>query len=213
MTYEFSTQNGRLLSTEPYLNGNSLSSSGQWILLKHDLDVVIPFVVGIADCIRKRDGYEAFSRWPDKDEDTSIDDHLCIGAIPVFARRILTQLRRRWGFLSLYEPAPWKQWLMRIPGFYQHLKLAAGEDLNWFDRMIWASVIMIAACKSVKNQDGWIQSHVMVITYDRSSKRYWACDQAVKYWKERKPAPTSEIVSAYIGDPNHPLVDAWRSYG
>ena len=70
----------------------------------------------------------------------------------------------------------------------------------------------LAAQKPITEKDNWVLSHVMVLTYERSSLKSYICNLAVKYWRSKKTKTTSQIMSEYTGIPDHPLVKAWIPY-
>lgn len=205
--YTFTTQHGLVMSTQPFLNGNSLYATAQAILLGDER--ADEFVLGMGD-LEKNEG--AFSRNEYLLENTSIDDMLGAACIPVFAVDILWRMRTHFGICDVINPTlslNFKQFMPRFLGFYQHCKISAGEKLSWLGALIWAKSVERAADAPISNQDSKIQTAMMILVYLRSGIKNPRCDEAVAYWYSKKAMPISEIVAAYIGDPKHPLVELW----
>lgn len=217
------TNDAALLSTEPFLNGNALYATGQLLFLagaKLPSDDQVKYIAGIYAC-RTENG--AFERKPGNLENTSVDDYLAITCGIYTAKHVLAAARNNWGFLDVHSNLVpginWAQFIFRFQGLWQHMRVSAGERLGLLGQTIWAVSIVLAARKPLTNQDSWIQSHLMVLTYGRRSRDgnsaliHWLMDLAVTYWRKKKgTTTTSSIMAAYCGDPEHPLVEAWQPY-
>jgi hypothetical protein len=221
-----------LLSTERHANGNMVGYSATAVLLlsygewaKH-WPMQDRLTLGVYLC-RVRRG--VFSRYPDRVEDTAFDDYICLAAMsPGAAWTILESLKRGWGFLDVEKLSGpswnWKQFLARSPGFVAHVIYGACQRPNAFLRLAWAFSVWLCTRKPLlgetkdggkvwKNQDPWMQTHLMVLTYQRSGHRTWLCDKAVRHWWQAKRASMRDIVASYVGTYNHPLPQLWEDYG
>lgn len=209
MSYIIETRTGSLLSTQPFANGNMISATAQFTYLTKPL--VSKFYNGLKECELVPG---VFSRYPDLPTNTSIDDYLSAACHAWIARNIYDRGKHTWGFFDLFEGHKLSQWLWRFPGFWSHVKLAAGIPLTLLGKIAWAEALILAAREPMSNQDGWMQSHLMVLVYEaQTMTNSNLCNWAIKYWRSKKSQPTSEIVAAYIGDPEHPLVKAWEGKG
>lgn len=222
--YTFPTKNGKLLSTEPFPNGNMLRTTAEFLILTGRRDQ--SFLNGIDDCLTEQ---SIFNRYPialpandPKSilENTSVDDLLVVGASSFFdSFRVLTAARKNLGFYDVNLKRPWSQFIFRFQGMWQTLRMRAAEKLGPIAKAIWALSLYLAAKKPITEQDNWVLSHITVIVYE-STKSYtstkggnWPCNKAVAYWRSKKTRKTYEIMAGYIGDPDHPLVQAWRIQG
>jgi hypothetical protein len=218
-------KNAALLSTESFLNGNGLYATGQLVFLAQSrlpmYDAYALYPNGIELCREPFTG--AYARRPDLLENTSVDDYLAISCDEHVAENLLRDARANWGFLDIHSSivwtVDWKQFIFRFQGLWQHMRVSANERLGLLGQAIWAVSVALAARKPMTNQDSWIQSHLMVLTYGRRSRNgnpdlaHWLMDLAVSYWRKKKgTTTTSSIMAAYCGDPEHPLVEAWQPY-
>lgn len=216
------TDHGLLLSTEDHPNGNMLRSTGE-ILITSSYNLSpwlrLQLYRGISDCAVKKGLY---SRYPNSVENTQVDDLLGIGCDPLTAMFILDYARSHLGFYDVGGPETslldklrrlGKQWIFRYQGLWQHLKMSAGENLGLLGRLIWAASIFVAARKPITDQDNWVLSHMMILVKERRVFRSWLCSRAVRYWRSKKTKPTHQIMAEYIGNPEHPLVEAWKEHG
>lgn len=192
-------------SGRPSENGNMLSYSAQ-----------AEFFTGgdpLFDIVAHEVELGVYSRSSRHPENTQIDDYLSLGCIPVCAQRILIALKKNIGFLDVTHPEGpswnWKQWFYRFPALVPHLKYSIKTRPGVLLRFAWALSVWLASREPYRNQDGWMQSHLMVLIYEQSGKRTWLCDWACRVWRARKPESMKSIVSAYIGTENHPLVQVW----
>jgi hypothetical protein len=213
--YTFPTKNGKLLSTELFPNGNMLRYTAEYLFLtkKYQDNKDWSLILGIRDC-ESPNQIGAFSRHSNRMEDTQVDDYLVLGTISYLATQILFGAKCNWGCLSVDREWSFKQFMPRYMGMWQHLRISAGESVGLIGQAIWALSLYLAARKPITNQDNWVLSHLMVLTYERKNLNSWICNKAVQYWKSKKTKETWQIMSEYLG-PNcqdHPLIDAWRSY-
>lgn len=209
----FASGAASLLSTQTFLNGNVTNATSQLLLLVPHLPFFqwILYSRGIQMC-EKLPG--VYSRQPLSNDNTSVDDYLAIGCDKDCANRILTSARSNLGFVDIHNSRPrnWAQFIFRFQGLWQHLKVSADESVGPIGRLIWAVSIVMAAKQPFTNQDSWSQSHMMIIVKERRGFKSFICDLAIKYWRKKKTMTTSDMMAAYIGDPDHPLVQAWRIY-
>jgi hypothetical protein len=212
MSYWIATPKGKpLLSTQLFQNGNMIYSTAMYLFLtpKRDLEIV--------QALREFEVKPGlYSRYADQIQNTSVDDYLAAASLPGQALRILNYGRAHFGFFDCekgFFPKP-KQFLFRFQGFWQHARIVAGEDIKGLGAQIWSTAIRLAASEPETNQDGWIQSHLMVLAWEGSwMKTHPTMFKAVQEWKRRKPKATWKLMADYIGDSLHPLVEAWKNYG
>lgn len=84
----------------------------------------------------------------------------------------------------------------RIPGVWQHIKLCAGYELNWFDKIFWSVGIVSTSLAKKDSTSGRILDWHLRSVYRISGKRYWLCDKAVNFVEKRN----SKIYSNLMGD-------------
>lgn len=210
MNYFFPTPNGRVLSTQPFFNGNVLGATAQFLFLTGIKDPTL--YLGLCD-LQVRPG--VFTNSLTENQNVSIDDYIALACLDKFAPSIVNWGRSHFGFFDCRGglfPAP-KSFLWRFAGFWTHAQIVGSPGIGAYDKWAWITAIEVAAQKPVTNQDGWIQSALMVKAYERSDVYDSGMDSAVEYWEQMKPKQIYEIMSDYIGDPNHPLVSAWEAHG
>lgn len=210
--YTFNTRSGKVLSTEPFPNGNMLRSTSELLFLANEKltkDQYSDFVNGMED-FSVRSGL--YSRYSEAIEDTTIDDYLVLGSSRFLATEILQEARFNLGFITVNDSWTFKQFLFRFFGMWQHLRISAGEKVGIFGRAIWALSIYLAAKQPIEHQDNWCLSHIMIETYKRRGVKSWICDKAIAFWRSKKTKPTSQIMAEYTSIPDHPLVEAWKPY-
>lgn len=214
--YTFPTKAGQLLSTQTFPNGNMVRSTAELIILTKGkcIDGRIRYIFGLMDCNDNLSGI--YSRYPDRLENTQVDDYLVAGSRnELEAQSILACARANFGCSSVDGNWSWKQFIFRYQGMWQHLRIIAKEDVGLLGQAIWAAnLAFICAQQPITNQDNWLLSHLMVITYERSGFKSWICDSAIKYWRSKKTKPSYQIMSEYLGPDcqDHPLIEAWRPY-
>lgn len=231
---KYTMQNG-MLSSSTTPNDNMVGYTSQLITL---LDASKTF----SPVARHRTALysEALSRYelksglwstaPTFENNCKIDDYLSVASCDIsVAQRILAQGRAAWGFFDLATPNqkpwptiknifkwPWPRFLRRNAGFWTHAQYKAGEKPGWFNRFAWVVSIFGAARKPIQVQDGWMQSHMMIMAYSQSQYKSWLCNKAVAYWWKKKPVPMRDIVASYLGPaiyPDHPLYVCWDDFG
>lgn len=216
--YIFPTRNGLVLSTQKWFNGNVNYATAMLLFLQPDHPQAEAFKRGLMD-LEVKPGI--LSRYELPLTNTSIDDYLARCLDPSFAHRCHKTGLYHLGFISI--GFSWRQFLFRFQGFWQHMKISSGAWVGPLGRYIWARSIRLAADKPITNQDGWIQSHLMILTLNEKNTvneregmglpPYRGMHRAIEYFMLKKTKPTWEIMADYIGDSKHELVDAWMSYG
>lgn len=217
--YSFPTKSGGLLlSTQNCPNGNMTGATSQLLTLVSDIPNAWAYYDGLKDCIIN----DALSRYPNLPENTSIDDYLALTCNPYYARVMLRTVRKRLGFFDINFPkVKAAQWLWRFPALWAHMKLSANAgnpgSRYWVGPIAaisWCISIYIAAGQPFGNQDNWIESHLMVLQYEKQKYTNWGImNKGVDYWRAKKGyKTTSDIMAEYTGIPDHPLVQAWKPY-
>ncbi len=209
MSYWFPLFEGEssFLSSEPFWNGNVNDVSAEYAYLKKD--------DGLWKALKRLElSPGVLSRSPFNCTNTSVDDYLARACDPEFAKRMLHHGRTHLGFLNCETGFKPRQFLYRFQGMWQHARISAGEKPGAIGQFFWVKSVELAAEQPVTNQDGWRQSHLMIL---RAKEMGWIQSPgpiltAVSTWHMKKPAPTWRIVADYIGLEDHPLVDAWRPY-
>lgn len=212
MNYFYRTPNdGYLLSTENYPNGNMVGYTSQLIFLTPRSMMNQALMLGLQDCGA---GSGVVTRHPGKIENTSVDDYLALACVYPFANIVLSKAHRNFGFIDLNFPqVSVNSFMFRFQGFWQHLKVCAKAVVGPLGRAIWAISIVLAARKPFDNIDSWVESHLMVLAKERYGYNSFIGDLAVKYWRKKKGnVKTSDLYAKYIGVTDHPLVWAWKPY-
>ncbi len=184
MSYWIDAPSGQLLSTEPYANGNMNYASGMWELLTGE------HLWGL-ESLTPAPG--VLSRYWDRRANTSVDDFLARVCKPRFARDFLKYGNRHLGFFNCEGGLKPRQFLYRFPGLVLHAKLMANGRLNWLEQKAWE--LSVKSGENSTGQDGQIQAAMMRVAAGQSPKR-----------------GISQVVAAYTGDPEHPLVIEWKNY-
>jgi hypothetical protein len=99
-----------------------------------------------------------------------------------------------------------ESWMGRFPAIIIHWKLAAGERPSGAELIIWSAALEYSARHNMDKdspQDPWLQSWLMVLTYQTSGFRSAVADAAVKDWWNllfrRWPGGIKEAMTAYLG--------------
>jgi hypothetical protein len=97
-----------------------------------------------------------------------------------------------WFYKNICDPITlsqrWDCWFARMPGMVQHIKMCAGVELNWFDRLWWAVGLYFAARSDKKATSGKRLKRLMrnaYWMYARTHERYWLCDWASNYFCDK----------------------------
>lgn len=205
MTYFFPSPRGEaLLSTQPFPNGNMIYATAMYEYLMG---------IGMPGLFEFEVKNGRLSRYPDRLEDTSIDDYLAATCDLGFALRFLGAGAL---YVSVMPGFSFNRLLGLMPSFWGvklNAKLRAGKGLGPIDVLIWSIALLRAARQPKENQDGWVQSHLMILVWRQSKMSdNVLMRQAVAYWKSKQPQSTWRTMADYIGTESHPLVDAWRLY-
>lgn len=209
-TFIYPTKTGKMLSSEPWPNGNMLYTTAMYLLLKPDTEYKDDFRSGIADC-KIKDGL--YSRHPDRIENTAIDDYSALSCLPEYAPSILSYGTFHLGFFNS-KGFSFKQWLGRYASWWAFMRIMKhGGLVGSLTKKIWAYSLIWASKQPVSHQDGWIQSHMQIVAYDRYVFAKDArIEDAIVEWEAKKPLPTHKIMEAYLNLSSHPLIDAWKPY-
>lgn len=198
---------GLFLSTQPFLNGNVHLSTGAWVLLRGRADA--KYLKALELCQLKPGLY--------KRNPTSLDEHGPddLFGLPLYSRNIAelvwAYLKHR-AFFYQNDGGKWriKSWMGRFPALLGHIQYQATGEMSWLFRMAWCLAVRSSRDKPVTNQDGWIQTMLLVEAYKSAgSKSYSDMDSACEIYEIYKPK-ISDIYAAYIGDNEHPLVQACK---
>ncbi len=102
-------------------------------------------------------------------------------------------------------------WMGRLPAVITHWKLAAGDRPSAAELDIWSAALIFSAVNDKTNKDHWIQSWLMVLTYEMSGYHSTTADLAVAHWwvllREQYPGGIKETMIAYLADgaPSNPF--------
>lgn len=140
-----------------------------------------------------------------------IDDMICIVAASEWAagetrRKLFTTL----GFLQEHAPIRFERFFFRYPAFVAHVLVRLDMPLSLLMKACWTTGLSICQSLPVSQQDPWMQTGLMVLTYLDSKSKNALCDAAVSDWIRHLPKPMHEIAADYIGTEDHPLVGAWK---
>ena len=98
-----------------------------------------------------------------------------------------------------------ESWLGRHVGAILHLRLAAGRALNSAEAVIWAGDREESGRQYLHesdHEDSWLQSWLMVLTYELSGFRSATIDLAIKDWwimlRQRFPGGIQEAMTKYL---------------
>lgn len=217
--YSFPTPNGGLLlSTEIFQNGNMVRSTAELLFLINEVTLINRelYIIGLCECepeLKSNPGI--FSRYPNKIQNTQVDDYLAAGCRSDLAIDILKSVRKNYGFANLESKKSFSSFIYRFQGMWQHLRISAGETPGFLGQLLWSIAIISAANKPFSYQDSWCLSHLMILTKQRRNFSTRLTDLAERYWYYKKGnKTTSSIMADYVG-PNcqdHPLISAWEPY-
>jgi hypothetical protein len=105
-------------------------------------------------------------------------------------------------------------WMERFPAMIVHWKMAAGEQPSTVELIIWGSALEYSARHNMNAdspQDPWLQSWLMVLTYQTSAFRSSVTDAAVTDWwnllYQRWPGGIKQAMTTYLsaGAKGNPL--------
>ena len=231
MSYFHATNHGSLLSTEHSINGNTLYASAMYAALCPESKNAAYFLAAMR-AMQVRPGL--FSRYPDRVENTAVDDHIALAAIPEFARLILAYGRSHLGFFDVrntrwygglwcaikdwfthpefkFKKKAFRHCLYRAQGFWVHARLSAGEEIGPIASALWSLSVYLATRSH--EQDAQIQTALMILVAGRNHGLLTEqMLKAYRYWWNTVREHTFEVVARYIGNPAHPLVEAWKPW-
>lgn len=111
-----------------------------------------------------------------------------------------------------------KAWLGRMPQTVAHIRWAAGETPNLFQRLWWAAAIAKSAFGSGEDSDNWTLSWLLIQTYRNRATRAGCllADFAVSLWIRgmKNRAISMQLVQwLYLGkDLNNPFYRYWEDH-
>jgi hypothetical protein len=92
-------------------------------------------------------------------------------------------------------------WMGKYPAMLVHWKLAAGDQPDPSEFGLWGAALILSAKKG--DQDGWIQSWLMILTYEMSQYHSTVADFAVGQWwtmlHSRYPGGIKQTMTDYLG--------------
>jgi hypothetical protein len=116
-------------------------------------------------------------------------------------------------------------WMGKFPAIITHWKLAAGYRPSSDELGVWAAALILSGTTDTSNKDHWLQSWLMVLTYESSQYHSSAADFAVTQWwsllHQHYPGGIKETMTDYLalapGAPPNPFAeyiddfDQWRN--
>ncbi|WP_158793815.1 hypothetical protein [Granulicella sp. L60] len=104
-------------------------------------------------------------------------------------------------------------WMGKFPAIIVHWKLAAGDRPTQSEFAIWSAALVYSGEENLKgtSQDPWLQSWLMVLTYEMSGYHSAVADAAVSQWwkllHQRYPGGIKQTMSDYLaaGASGNPL--------
>jgi hypothetical protein len=145
---------------------------------------------------------------------------------PTHAREVfLWGKQHGWVFKNLERKLNWKEWwntlFWRIPGVVQHIKICAGEELSWLDRILfflgfWSTTLRAANSTSGRQMD-WLRWQA----YRDYGHEYWLCNLGVKLFekdlRKRYPFLMGSVFQIFfqrdptlMQQPQHVLARWWQ---
>jgi hypothetical protein len=104
-------------------------------------------------------------------------------------------------------------WMGKFPPIIVHWKIAAGDRPTQSDFSVWSAALIYSGEENLKGngQDPWLQSWLMVLTYEMSGYHSVLADSAVSQWwkllHQRYPGGIKQTMTAYLaaGAAGNPL--------
>ncbi len=214
---------GKYVSTETHPNGTMLGSTRlAWCLIKlHGGSVSDEMISQVTYECAVEPGLYKRANNPDLQ---TADDYygllagLALNGHFLKAHETLEYGRRHFWFMNSRKPGspfPLRTWFGRFPALVAHAYISAKQEPTWLGRKAWCCSVGLCATEDVKKQDSFIQVWSMLASYRASGLRLKDCDEAAShFWRIFKSRQLSmkQIVSAYIGIPDHPLVQHWKDF-
>jgi cation transport regulator ChaB len=103
-------------------------------------------------------------------------------------------------------------WMGKFPAVITHWKLGAGDRPTSDEFAVWSAALLFSAMQNASGQDHWLQSWLMVLTYEMSEYHSTVADFAVAQWwrmfHERYPGGVKQTMTEYLsGAPGNPLAE------
>jgi hypothetical protein len=104
-------------------------------------------------------------------------------------------------------------WMGKFPAIITHWKLGAGDRPASDEFAVWSAALLFSAKQNAPGQDHWLQSWLMVLTYQMSPYHSTVADYAVtQWWKmfhQRYPGGIKQTMTEYLdkGAPGNPFAE------
>jgi hypothetical protein len=185
------------------LDGNTILYSGHYALLHYLLFGTYKAAEDHSQkiYIDSKVDWGIINRGPHKpDDNQSHDDYIGLATMSFLGSGYVARLFYERGPSFYKRGSGSRAWfnsqLWRIPGPWQHLKLCAGYDLNWFDRFWWSLGIVSTSFAKKESTSGRLMDWHLRHVYRISKKNYWLCNLAMDFVEKRN----SKIYPNLMGD-------------
>ena len=107
----------------------------------------------------------------------------------------------------------WTTWMGKYPAMITHWKLGAGDRPTPSEFGVWSAELIYSGKENKPDQDHWLQSWLMVLTYEMSQYHSTVADFAVDQWWKmlhaRYPGGIKQTMTDYLaaGAPGNPLAE------
>jgi hypothetical protein len=107
----------------------------------------------------------------------------------------------------------WGTWMGAYPAIITHWKLAAGDRPSAEEFSVWSAALIFSGKQDSPDQDHWLQSWLMVLTYEMSGYHSTVADFAVSQWwmmlHKRYPGGIRQTMTDYLapGAVGNPFAD------
>ena len=159
------------------------------------------------------------SRNPESPDQEAIDDYIGCGTASYYlqdglAQRILDYGRKNkvFGIIPYHynnvNPGVWnpKAFIGRQQQIIAHLRFAAGEIPNLFQKIWWCVALILSAHAPKENQDAYSLAWQLIRVGENKSL---LCDLVIKYWRKKQASKginIASILGSYFNNFDHPLV-------
>lgn len=118
---------------------------------------------------------------------------------------------KHWSIFNNENPGHFtlRAWFGRYPALLAHFYYSADDVPSWFKTSAWFFSIVSSALTAKGNQDEWVLSSHLIISYEWSSARTWPQDWVCRFWRKKFKAQwgddgMSKLLERYFGH-RHPL--------